>query len=101
MVHAVGKHDQRFAALLLAHQLVGSEENRVVELRSAAVHVAALPASASRTAVPASAVTAAPVASAAIVLRRRQRLQRGLQLGPRGSEILQQLDLAVEVNHEG
>jgi len=37
VVDAVRKYDERFAALLLAHQFIRREENRIVEERSAAV----------------------------------------------------------------
>src|ERR1700722_12287041 len=47
VIHAVRKDNQRFATLLLAHQFIGSQENRVVEQRTAAVRRSTASSSAS------------------------------------------------------
>src|SRR5580692_4268113 len=80
VVHTVRKKDQRLAALLLAHQFVRGQENRVIKKRSTAV-----PATAAASPTSAAIATASPAVASApstIILGDRKFLQRRLQLRP-------------------
>src|SRR5208283_2530283 len=97
VVHAIGKNNHRLPPLLLAHQLIRRQKDRVIQSRPAA------PRMSSASAAPASSTAltpspAAPASAATVILRRLQRLQRRLQFRPRCREVLQQLHIFVEVN---
>ena len=99
MIDSIGEYDQRFAALLFAHELVRSEENRVVKMRATAAPPAAstAPSTTARTAATSATWTASP-SSARTELRRLQGLQRGLKLGADIGEVLQKGYIEVEIH---
>src|SRR5208283_5035172 len=102
VIDAIGKNDQCLAALLLAHEFVGCEEDRVVKVRAAAsppATAAAVPSTAARVAA-ASSAWATAASSARARLRCVQGLQRRLKLGPRIGEVLQKGHIKVEVDDE-
>jgi acetyl esterase/lipase len=94
VVAAVGEDDEGFATLLLRHDLVGGEEEGVVEDGAAM----------------GSAVAAGVVGVVGIAGGTRgvggvggsvDLLERGLELGTGGGEVLKEFGLAGELNHEG
>jgi hypothetical protein len=94
-VHAVGEDNQRLAAILGLHQLIGSEEDRIVKQRAG-------PAAATLTL--RSAAVSAGIRTLRVVLGgagRAHIIQLVVQLVARGGEVTEQLDLAVEVDEEG
>jgi hypothetical protein len=101
VIHAVRKNNERFAALLLFHQLVRRQIHRVVQ-QCAASAVAMRAATATTSAATAVGIAAARRTSSARLreLWPTQLIERRFQLLPRRSQILQQLHLVVEVNHE-
>src|SRR4029077_19597182 len=99
MIDSIGENDQCFAALLLAHELVRSEGNRVVKMRATAAPPAATtaPSSTARIAAASATCTTGP-SSARTELRRLQGLQRGLKLGADIGEVLQKGYIEVEIH---
>src|SRR5271163_2887459 len=102
MVHAIGKDNDCFAALLFAHHFIGGEEYGIVEQRAAAV---AVPATISLTATvpPASAAVSISTSGSPVRgrLRDRQGLECRLQLWARVGEVLKQLDFAIKIEYGG
>src|SRR6202034_1955694 len=93
----------RLASLLLFHQLIRRQEHRVVQQRAAsAVAARAAPATTTSAAAAGAVRIASRRATSAGLreLRPAQLVERRFQLLPRGSQVLQQLHFAVEVNHE-
>src|SRR5580698_6407199 len=100
-IHAVGKNNERLAALLLFHQLIGRQEHGVVQQSTASAVAARAAASAPTSAAGAIRIASRGAACARLrKLRPAQLVERSFQLLPRGSQVLQQLYLAIEVNHE-
>src|ERR1700691_319298 len=86
-VHSIGKDDERFASLLFFHYFVRRKVHRVVAQRAAS-------ASAVRT-------MAARTSSCRLrEFRLTQRLERRFELLARRSEVLEQFDFVIEVNHK-
>src|SRR3984893_11667485 len=118
MINTIRKNDQRFAPLLLAHQIVARQIYRIVEhcsttpvsrISATSAPTTASPAAADSSATDPASTNSPALASSAtlstaarirIHLRRLQRLQRRLQFRPGTSEVLQQLHFPVEVNHK-
>ena len=97
MIDAIGKNDQRLAALLLAHQFVGSQVNSIVKMRpSTALCGATRGHRSHHRCLP---LHPPPLThlrcyhrSIVVGLRGLKRLQSRLQFRARGSEILEQFD---------
>src|SRR4029077_5375579 len=101
MIDSIGENDQCFAAVLLAHELVRSEENRVVKMRTTAAPPAATTASSTTTRIAAASATwTTGPSSARTELRRLQGLQRGLKLGADIRKVLQKDYIEVEIHEE-
>ena len=102
VVDPVGEDDQRFAAMLFFHQLIGGEIDGVVEeCASATVAGAAV---ASMATVASSSTSTGGTAATGAGLRELGRvdLVNGRQeLLARGGEVLEEFDFAVEVDDEG
>ena len=107
VVLAVAQQDEGLAAGLFPHDVVGPEEYRVIQrgasaapaLAAPGISTAGIPAariSASTAALPASRITAALA-----LLTRLQLGQRFLEKVTGAGKVLQQLDLEIEVDHEG
>ncbi len=92
-VNSVRKDDERFATLLFLHQFVGGQENSIVKQSAAAVH----PVQTAGGRIRRRSTTTAAVAVGARGLQRGKSL---LQSVTRGSEVLEQLHLAVKMNDE-
>jgi hypothetical protein len=92
MVDTVGEDDESFAALLLFHEFVGGEVNRVVEKRAPAVAMAVRTAAVS---------TSTAAARTGLGVLRRVDLVDGREefLAGRG-EVLKEFDFAIEMDEE-
>src|ERR1039457_6147838 len=100
-IHAVGENHQGLAAGLLLHDLVGCEEHGIVKGGASSAHASASSsASASAAATAAAGELAAPAAIPLLILRELEQPERLFELGARGSEVLQQLYLALEMDHK-
>ncbi len=97
-VDPVGEDDERFSALLLFHQFVGREIDGVVE--KSAGTAGAVPAMAAIT--PSACAGGSTAARTCLqVLRRVDLVDGRVKLLVGGGEILEEFDLAIEVDEEG
>ena len=92
-VFAVREHNQRFSAFFGLHQVVGGQEDCVVKLRAAAV--------AARLAATVVSAGLRAIGGIPLPFRWSHCVQLAVQVIAGAGKVLQQLDLAVEVDKEG
>ena len=88
-VHAISQQDQRLAPFLLAHQLIGRQEDSVIQCGTSAATM------------PTAAATSLRAAARLVELRHVKFLQRRFQLLVRRGQVLQQLDVPIKMDDEG